>query len=450
MLYFCIMHPHLPLELSIDTLDTRARGATRIDHTRYICDGALPGEKVHAHALEKSHRAFKVTAFDIIAKSPHRIEPACQYFSICGGCQLQHLNYPAQIEAKLTILKEAFHRNGQLQPITWLPALTGTPYHYRRRARLGVHQCTNGNIVIGFRRKHHTHIVGIQNCLVLEPRLAALLTPLHALLKNLSCKNRIPKIEVAAGDEEIAVVVRHLVAMTEQDHEQLQNFSRTHKVQLFTQAADPDSAIPVDASTSSDLAYSIEDNLITWCFLPTDFFQANTQLNQDLIGAVLSRLELNARDNILELFCGIGNFSLPIARSCAQVLALDGHSGLIQRAQHNADRNNISNVQFIQNDLRQESLAVSAQYNNANKLLLDPPREGAIEVLKQLAYDNIERIVYVSCDPYTLARDLNYLTQRHSFHLESVQLVDMFPQTIHTETIALLLKLPVQRSHSGK
>jgi len=429
------MQPPTPFELAIETLDNRARGVAHKEQMCFVCDGALPGEHVIVQGARQTRQHFDITAYEIVRQSSQRIHPRCDYFAVCGGCQLQHVDDPAQLEMKQSALQTLLQRNS-ISPVTWQTPLSGEPYYYRHRARLGVFQLPDGTIIIGFRRRHHSHLVDLVKCETLVPQLARLLPPLHDLVRSLSCANRIPQIEMAAGDENVAVVLRHLVELTAKDQEALLQFAQTQQILLYTQAAGPDSIVPVDSVENKTLSYSIDKFRLE--FQPTDFIQANTVLNRALALDIVEKLELKPNDQVLELFSGLGNFTLPIAVDCRQVTALEGHPELIRRAQHNAQSNGVTNVNFLQTDLRQPAGDFPETTHSANKLLLDPPREGAIEVLKQLCCDNIERIVYVSCNPETLSRDLGYLVHLRHFKLESIRLVDMFPQTVHTEAVATL------------
>ncbi|MBI1422547.1 MAG: 23S rRNA (uracil(1939)-C(5))-methyltransferase RlmD [Gammaproteobacteria bacterium] len=422
----------LPERLLIDHLDSRGRGIAHHGQLRVVCDGALPGEVIRATRYERSRRHVIAQAYTIEQAAEARVTPLCRYFGECGGCQLQHARYDAQLAYKESHLKQNLAEYGDVSPLSWLPALPSSPFHYRRRVRLSARMGDEGDVILGFHRKLHSYLLDISACPVLEPRMHMLLEPLHAVLAQLSVRHRLPQIEMSCGDQEVAVVFRHLLPLSNNDRSVLRHFAELHDVLVFTQAAGPESLLPLISEQMTSLQYSFPKYQTRLVFAPTDFIQANAQVNQNLVAAMMQLLDVQEHDVILDLFCGIGNFSLPLARYARSVIGVEGHPALVAQAQFNAEHNGLRNVQFRQADLNTWVPDVAH-----TKLLIDPPREGAIEIIKRLPGDSAETIVYVSCMPKTLARDARYLVHQRGYTLTKAGIVDMFPQTRHVETIAV-------------
>jgi 23S rRNA (uracil1939-C5)-methyltransferase len=343
---------------------------------------------------------------------------------------------------------------GKVQPESWLAPLTGPAWGYRRRARLGVRFVPGkGGVFVGFRERRKSFLTNLNECPVLEPKLAALLPALRGLIAQLSCPHRIPQIEVAAGDDATALVIRHLLPLTDADRTLLCGFAQQHSLQIYLQGGGPDSVTllwpekcAMDGAvteprmqTPTPLYYRLPEYDVTLHFRPTDFIQVNNALNQRLVHQALTLLDLKPADRVLDLFCGLGNFTLPLARHAQQVLGIEADAQLIAGARGNAERNSLSNAEFCQADLYNGS-AASWNGFGFNKLLLDPPRNGAIEAIKRLPRDGVERIVYVSCYPATLARDAEYLVRVLGFRLAAAGVMDMFPHTSHVESMALFIR----------
>jgi 23S rRNA (uracil1939-C5)-methyltransferase len=400
-----------------------------------VCDGALPDEQVRVTRYKRRRRLAIAQDFEITRPSEARAVPICRYFEQCGGCQLQQAHYDAQLAYKQNQLKQAFLEYGAVSPAHWLATLADGTYHYRRRVRLGVRSLADGNTIIGFHRKNHSYLLDIRACPVIEPRLHMLLEPLHQLVPQLSVRQRLPQIEMSSGESDVAVVFCHLLPLSFHDRQLLSAFAEQQSVLVFTQAGGPDSLRPLQATQRTDLQYSFTRHQTQLSYGPADFVQANDRVNQLLVDQVIAQLDIQPQDRVLELFCGNGNFSLPLARYAYQVIGVEGHPGLVARAVHNADQNGIRNVRFVQADLRQWTPDMPY-----DKLLLDPPREGAIEVIKRLPETSANTIVYVSCQPRTLARDARYLVHHRGYTLSRAGLVDMFPQTKHIEAIAVFTR----------
>ena len=424
--------PDTPLELRIEQLDSQGRGVVSHDDLQIVCDGALPDEVVRMRQFKQRRRLMVAQDFTIIQASEARISPLCRYFGECGGCQLQHARYDAQLAYKESFLQQSLARYGDVRPQQWLPALSDSPFHYRRRVRLGVRMLDDSGIVIGFHRKRRSYLLDISACPVLDPRLHMLLEPLHQLVPQLSVRHRLPQIEMTCGEQEVAVVFRHLLPLSANDRSLLQHFAEFQDVLVFTQAAGPESMQALSEDQVTSLQYSLPRHQIRLTCSATDFIQANARINQMLIDAVMTELDLQEWDEVLDLFCGIGNFSLPMARYTKSVIGIDGHPALVQRARSNAEHNGLANARFQQADLGQWSADM-----NYNKLLIDPPREGAIDVLKRLPETGADTIVYVSCMPKTLARDARYLVHHRGYTMTKAGVVDMFPQTRHVEAMAV-------------
>lgn len=396
-----------------------------------ICDGALPGEVVRVEQYKQQRRLLTAKAYCIVQASGARVMPQCRYFGECGGCQLQQASYDAQIAYKEKQLKQDLMQYGDVSPEQWMPSLRSSAFNYRRRVRMGVRLLSNGELIIGFHRKSRSYLLDIRSCPVLEPRLQMLLEPLHQVVRQLSIRHRLPQIEMNCGDHVVAFVFRHLLPLSEHDRTLLHEFAQLHELLIFTQAEGPDSITALMQGQEYSLQYSFPRHQIRLSYAPADFIQANAYLNTLLVDAVIEQLDVQEQDVVLDLFCGIGNFSLPLARYAHSVIGVEGHPALVKRAQSNADYNGLRNVEFQQADLN-----IWSPRAGCNKILIDPPREGAIDVIKRLA-DDIEMLVYVSCLPRTLARDARYLVQKRGFTLSRVGVADMFPQTKHIEALAV-------------
>ncbi len=421
-----------PIELRIEQLDSHGRGIASVDGKLMLCDGALPDEVVRVSQYRQRRNLLVAQAYSVTKPCEARIPPLCRYFGECGGCQLQHAHYDAQLTYKETFLQRSLLQYGDVTPEQWLSALANAPFHYRRRVRLGVRAFDNGEVIIGFHRKSSSYLLDILVCPVLDPRLHMLLEPLHLLVKQLSVRHRLPQIEMSCSEQKVAVVFRHLVPLSENDRVLLQDFADLHEVLVFTQAGGPESFQPLLKEQVTTLQYSFPRHQVRLTFAATDFIQANAQINQQLVDAVLTQLDVQEQDVMLDLFCGIGNFSLPAARYVHSVIGIESHPALVGRARKNAAHNGLRNAHFQQTDLDDWSPDTAF-----NKLLIDPPREGAIEVIKRLSEEMPETIVYVSCLPKTLARDARYLVHRLGYTLSKAGIVDMFPQTRHVEAIAV-------------
>ncbi len=436
----------LPTELvraTIESLSHDGRGIAHIDGKVTFIARALPGEEVMFRYTSKRGKFDEGDAIEVLQASPQRIEPRCPHFGVCGGCSLQHLSPADQIAAKQERLLENLQHLGKVTPGEVLPPLTATPWGYRRKARLGVKYMRREQVVrVGFREKHSAFLTDAKQCDVLHEVIASRLTAFGELVNRLSVRDKIPQIEVAVGDAHTALVFRHLEPLSEEDEQQLCAFGESHQLGIFVQPKGPKTVRRLWPETDSDfrLHYELPEYNVDIQFQPTDFTQVNAELNRAMIDQTMALLDIQKEDRVLDLFCGLGNFSLPLARKAGAVVGVEGEASLVERARENAQNNGISNVAFYAADLNGDLAAEPWYGEGFNKLLLDPPRSGAPVVVEKLPQPLPQRIVYVSCDPATLARDAGILVKQHGYTLVSAGVMDMFPHTAHVESIALFEK----------
>jgi 23S rRNA (uracil1939-C5)-methyltransferase len=429
----------------VDSLNSEGQGVARVNGKAVFIRGALPGEEVLFRYFNKRKNYDLGGVLEILQPSPDRIaDPKCRYFGTCGGCSLQHLKVENQIQAKQQTLLDNLARIGKVKPATLLPPITGPAWNYRRKARLGVRVVAKkGGVLVGFRESRSSYITNLEACEILDARVTALLPALRLLISRLSCPERIPQIEVAAGSREAALVFRHLQAFTPEDLNLLTAFGAQHTVQIYLQPGGPDSVQPLWPPTPAPLSYSLPAYNLELIFAPTDFIQINDQVNQRMIAQALELLDPQPHERVLDLFCGLGNFSLPLARRAASVLGIEGNAPLVEKARYNARHNAITNADFQLADLytAEETGAWPLPREKFDKWLLDPPRTGAMELVKLLPQTEAPaRIVYISCYPATLARDSEVLVHAQGYRLVSAGVMDMFPHTNHVESIALFVK----------
>jgi 23S rRNA (uracil1939-C5)-methyltransferase len=420
----------------IESLDHEGQGVARVNDKVVFVRGALPGETVTFSVFRKKP-SFELANIEAVVKpSSQRISPRCAYFEICGGCSLQHLDEAAQVAVKQRVLEDALRHIGKVEPDVVLPAIHGQSWGYRTRARLAVRWVEKKRSVLaGFHEKRSSFIADMRSCEVLAARVSELLVPLREMLGQLAIRNRVPQIEVAMTDDRVALALRILDAPSQEDKALLHRFAEIHGVDLYLQPGGPESTYPF--SDTKDLNYSLPEFDVKLTFGPNDFTQVNPAVNRVLVRRAVSLLDPKPADNIADLFCGIGNFSLPIARMRAAVSGFEGSAPLVERAKLNAKSNGFErNAQFFCRDLFVPQQAAS--FSSFSKILLDPPRDGAIETVKVLGEQ--ERIVYVSCNPATLARDASVLVHNKGYRLTAVGVINMFPHTAHVESIALFAK----------
>jgi len=433
-----------PFQLVIDDLSHDGRGVARRDGAGgkvTFVNGALPGETVLAQQTAKNRHFDQARTLQVLHPSPDRVTPRCAHFGTCAGCVLQHLEANAQIAAKEQVLLDNLERIGHVRAATVLPALTGNVWGYRRKGRLSVRRVEKkGKTLLGFREHDPRFVADISQCLTIIPQLGNALPDLAEFIDTLQGRNAIPQIEFVAGDSAIALTVRHLQPLSAADQHAWHVFAQQHHFAIYLQPGGTDSVQPLWPPQGANLAFGLPQWQLELQFAPLDFIQVNAELNQRMIAQALHMLEAQPEDRVLDLFCGLGNFSLPLARGVREVVGVEGDSGLVCRARNNAQYNSLENVQFFAADLTQDQRHAPWMRQGFDRLLLDPPRSGALEVLQQLPLRSFQRIVYVSCHPASLARDAGYLVNEQGFTLSAAGVMDMFPHTAHVESIAVFDK----------
>jgi 23S rRNA (uracil1939-C5)-methyltransferase len=424
-------------DVVIESLGHDGRGVTHLDGKAVFIDGALPGEVVSFEYLA-THRKFdEGRVMQVQQASPDRVAPKCPHFGLCGGCSLQHMEPGAQIRAKQQVLLDNLAHIGKVGPAAVLPPLTGESWGYRTRGRLGVRDVIKkGRVLVGFREKRSPYVADLSRCEVLHPSVGGKLRELSGLIEQLGARAAIPQIEVAVTEATTALVFRHLEPLSEADTGKLKQFAMDYEVQVYLQPGGPDTVQPLWPEKHA-LSYRLPAQDIDIQFRPTDFTQINTGINEQMIARVLELLALDASDRVLDLFCGLGNFSLPMARQAGTVVGVEGEPGLVSRARENAVHNGIGNASFRTANLAEDHVEASWAGGGYNKVLLDPPRSGAAEVLDIVGNIAPGRVVYVSCHPGSLARDAGTLVHDKGYRLVSAGVMDMFPHTAHVESIAL-------------
>lgn len=433
----------LPLELvetQIESLSHDGRGVARIEGKTVFIDGALGGETVRFRYSKQHSKYDEGRVVEVLNAAPDRVEAKCGHYGVCGGCSLMHMAPEAQLVLKQKTLMEQMSHFGHIEPEEWIEPMTGPLWGYRRKARLGVkHVPKKERVLVGFREKGTPYLALLDKCEVLDPRVGSRLAELGSMIATLAAYNRIAQIEVAMDDKHTALVFRNLDPLSESDKTILIAYGQKNDLWIYLQSGGPDTITPI-WPTSPQLSYAPERGL-TLMFEPSDFTQVNATINQNMIQRTMGLLEVCAKDRVLDLFCGLGNFSLPLAKRVNEVVGVEGDAALVKHAQNNAKVNQLDNATFEQADLTKTALKdYSWASGGFNKILLDPPRSGAFEVLSQLADLGAERIVYVSCNPATLARDAGELVHKHGYTLVSAGIMDMFPHTSHVESIALFIK----------
>lgn len=425
----------------IESLSHDGRGIARLDGKTTFIDNALPGEQVRFRYTFRRRRFDEGRAEEVVTPSPQRVTPPCAHALICGGCSLQHLDPQEQVRRKQQVLAEQLAHFGGLAPETWLPPLTGPVTGYRRRARLGVKYVeARERVLVGFREKRNSFLADIESCRVLVPAVGESLDAIGRMLGTLEAKRRIPQIEVAAGDDDIALVFRHLDPLADGDRDTLIGFCRERGWQCWLQPGNEATmhrVWPGPDGGEERLFYHLPEDDVRLAFHPSDFTQVNAAINRRMVPLALDLLAVGPEHRVLDLFCGLGNFTLALARRAGHVVGVEGSDEMVRRGYENARRNGLENVEFHAWDLTRpaagEAWARSAAFD---RVLIDPPRTGALEVLPQVAAMGAARLVYVSCNPATLARDAGELV-RLGYRLVSAGVMDMFPHTTHVESIAV-------------
>ena len=431
-----------PETATISAVTHDGRGIAGSEGKKTFVAGALTGETVQ-FIRRKSRRNFdEAELLEVIEASPDRIDARCEAFGRCGGCSLQHVTPEHQRTIKSGTLKDNLERIGRVEPELWLQPMTGPEWQYRRRARLAVkHVAAKGRTLVGFRERHAPYITDMHRCEVLARPVDDMIDDLSELVGQLSIRARLPQIEVAVADNAIALVFRVLDPPTDEDKAALRAFGEEKQLRIYLQPGGLDSvALFYPSSIDAPLSYALTEFDIEIAFEPIDFVQVNSDINQRMVHFAVEQLQAGADDRVLDLYCGIGNFSLPLARKAGAVLGVEGEASLVARAGENARRNNISNVEFRVADLSKIDGSESWVKAGCDRLLLDPARSGAAEVVTRMHLFTPARIVYVSCHPGTLARDAGTLVHEQGYKLESAGIIDMFPHTAHVESIAVFTK----------
>jgi 23S rRNA (uracil1939-C5)-methyltransferase len=431
---------------TIESLDQEGRGVAHVEGKVIFIEGALIGEKVTYSSFHKkpSYEIAKTT--QVLKASPYRTQPKCPHFGICGGCAMQHLDFSAQVAAKQRVLEDSLWHIAKVKPESMLPPIYGPAWGYRHRARLRARYVpAKGRVLVGFNEKHSSFVALLERCEVLTPHISSLIVPLQQLVTQLSIRDLMPQIEVAVGDNISALVFRILEPLNANDETLLRAFADQHGVQIWLQTKGPETATPFHPLDVPELTYTLPEFGLTYPFTPTEFTQVNPQINQVLVRRAMSLLAPQPGERIADLFCGLGNFTLPIARSSAQVLGLEGSASLVSRAKDNAERNGLAQqAEFRTADLFEMTPEKMAALGRFDKMLIDPPRDGAMEAIKSLPDAGVtgspSRIVYVSCKPGTLARDAGLLVQTKGYRLTACGVINMFPHTAHVESIAVFDK----------
>lgn len=426
----------------VTKLATDGRGLAFIDGKATFIKGALPDEVVTLKYLKRKRQYDEAEVVEIVKASSERVEPQCKVFGICGGCVLQHLSPQAQIRYKEQWLKDMLMQAG-LEARSWLSPLQADVWGYRQKARLGVRFVRKKDeVLVGFREAMSNFITNTERCEILNPEIGAHLQVLKQVLSTLETKDQIAQIEVAASDQGVALVFRHLVPMPEADLAKIIDLAKQHRWLIYLQAGGLDTIKQVFPEENVALSYGLkllEQPGLSFTFRPQDFIQVNQSLNALMVQQALDLLELKSTDKVLDLFCGLGNFTLPLALACQEVLGVEGDAHMTEWALANAKKNNIHNVRFRAANLFENDMLPSFA-TKVDKLVLDPPRAGAEAVVRNIKLWAPERILYVSCHLATLVRDLEILIKQEGYRLEKIGVMDMFAHTHHVESMALLVK----------
>lgn len=429
----------------ITALDQEGRGVARVDGKAVFIEGALIGERVRIEVIQRKRNYELARITELYSASSSRVTACCPYFGVCGGCSLQHLDPAAQVAVKQRVLEDALWHIGRVRADELLAPIHGSTWGYRNRARLSVRDVAKkGGILVGFHERRSSFVADMASCLVVPARISVLLPELRALVARLSVRNRLPQIELAIGEDANgpvdALVLRILAPLTDADRRELSAFAGMHGVQLYLQPAGP-ASVHLLLPPGRRLSYALPEFDVTLDFEPTDFTQVNAGLNRVLVRRAIGLLEPGPDETVADFFCGLGNFTLPIARRGAAVVGVDDSPSLVRRAEANASGNGLgASIRFAVADLFRATRESVDALGRLDKALLDPPREGAIELVKALPEQGLSRVVYVSCNPATLARDAAILVHQRGFTLSAAGVVNMFPHTAHVESIALFTR----------
>jgi 23S rRNA (uracil1939-C5)-methyltransferase len=427
---------------NIESLDQEGRGVTHVDGKVVFAQGALAGECVELETVRRKPSYEVARTTSVITASSSRVTPRCDSFGVCGGCSMQHLETRAQVAAKQRVLEDSFAHIGKVTPERMLAPIHGPAWGYRYRARFSsryVHK--RGATLVGFRERRNSFVADMRRCEVVPPRISSLLLPLRSLIDGLTIRERLPQIELAIGEDRDALAFRNLEPLSADDEGRLREFAETHGVHVYLQPGGPDTVHLFHPEGDDLLSYTLPDFDLEFRFRLPDFTQVNHQINRVLVRRAMSLLDPGPGERIGDMFCGIGNFSLPMARRGAMVTGMEGSSGLVERAQANARHNGLeAQCSFHSADLFKMDEQGWQRFGLFDKLLIDPPRDGASELVSLLGGDSPRKVVYVSCNPATLARDAGIMVHTNGYTLSAAGVVNMFPHTSHVESIAVFEK----------
>jgi 23S rRNA (uracil1939-C5)-methyltransferase len=446
--------------LTIESMDLEAQGvAHRADGKVVFVDGALPFEVVRANVHRKKDNWEKASLLEVLHESSQRVKPGCPHFGLhagsCGGCKMQHLDASAQIAVKQRALEDNLRHLGKVKPETMLRPIQGPSWGYRYRARLSVRYVVKkGEVLVGFHERKSRYVADMRQCPILPPHVDAMLMPLRELIGGMDARESLPQIELACGDQVTAMVLRHMEPLSKKDLTALQTFAEKYQVQWWLQSKGPDTVCLMDGALGAPLSYDLPEFGITMPFKPTDFTQVNPHINRVLVARALRLLDVQPHERVIDWFCGLGNFTLPLATQAREVLGIEGSNAMVVRAGENYAFNQskrehaLAPTRFVARNLFEMTPELLRQDGSADKWLVDPPREGAFSLVQALAEMHQQpelrhgwvppkRLVYVSCNPSTLARDAGVLVNSSGYRMSFAGMVNMFPHTAHVESMAV-------------
>ncbi|BCG64398.1 MAG: 23S rRNA (uracil1939-C5)-methyltransferase [Methyloprofundus sp.] len=433
--------PEEAVAVTIESLAHDGRGVTHVDGKAVFIDEALPGEQLEFIYTDMRKDFAEGKVENLLTRAPERTEAECPHYGRCGGCSFQHVINAEQIKMKQGLLVEQFQRIGKVSIDEFWKPLTGPYWGYRRKARMGVkYVAKKGRVLVGFRERRNPFLAEIESCKVMHPIVGEKLMELSAMIGQLSIKDKIPQIEVAIGDTDCVLAFRVLEPATDADKEIMRAFGHEHNISMCLQSKGPDTIKPIDGEPEIMPEYALPEQGINFRFKPAMFTQVNYEINRQMVTRVMQEMDFNEQDRVLDLFCGLGNFTLPIATKAGQVVGVEGDLPLVNHAKDNAQLNNLTNVEFYVADLSKDVSGQAWARQKYNKVMLDPSRAGASDVLANLKKWDTELVMYVSCNPSTLARDAGILVNELGYTLVKAGVMDMFPQTGHVESIALFKK----------
>jgi len=429
-----------PIEVVIEDLSHDGRGIARIDGKVMFVSGALPAEKVLVKHTGGNKNFEEGLAIEVLEASEDRVEAKCQYYDVCNGCTMMHLAPKKQIEFKANTLKQNLIKMAKIEPQTWMPALTDESWHYRRRARLSVRWViAKEKVLVGFREKDGRYVADMDYCEILQKPLDDLLKPLALMVEKLRIRQQIAQVEASVADDDVALIVRHLKPIGVADEKILLDFAKEYDVRIYSQSKGPKTIFEM-TDKKEPLYFDMKEYGIRMEFLPSDFIQVNAKMNIKMINQAMDLLDIQKEDVVLDLFCGLGNFTLPLAKRVKKIVGIEGEKTLVKRAVENAKLNSLDNVEFFEADLRKNHENSEWYKQDYSKIIIDPPRSGAWEILPLIASMGANTLLYVSCHPASLARDADRLVNEFGFKMVKAGVMDMFPHTSHVESMALFVR----------